>query len=445
MQSLVSLNAYTQIHTTEIERGIVVAVVRKGTDRELIDEYLDEIEQLCITAGAKIVLRVVQERVRLDPARFIGKGKTAELVQLIKEYDAHFVVFDDNLSPAQERNLQQALGVKVLDRTMLILDIFAKHARTIEAKTQVELAQLQYLYPRLTRLWTHLSRQYGGIGTKGPGETQIETDRRMIKERIAHLKRRLAEIEQQRALQRKERRDVFRFALIGYTNAGKSTLFNLITYANSVVENKLFATLDTTVRRFSLPSGIEALLSDTVGFIRRLPAHLVASFRSTLSEAVESDVLIHVADATHPALDRHIQTVAETLAALGIDNKPSILVLNKIDTLTERHTQRHTLRSLRERYPTALFISAQTGYNVHSLLRHMELFLRDRSVRIRAHIPYNAMKELSYIYANTIIEERHESSEGITIVCLVPHILQHSVTATLKPFIASVELTGTTP
>lgn len=252
MQSLVTLNAPIQTHTTDLEQGIAVAVVRKGTDRELIDEYLDEIEQLCLTAGAKIVLRIVQERERLDPATFIGKGKTAELAQLVKEYQAQFVVFDDNLSPVQGRNLQQALGVKVLDRTMLILDIFAQHARTIEAKTQVELAQLQYLYPRLTRLWTHLSRQYGGIGTKGPGETQIETDRRMIKERIAHLKRRLAEIEQQRALQRKERQEVFRFALIGYTNAGKSTLFNLITNANTVVENKLFATLDTTVRRFSL-------------------------------------------------------------------------------------------------------------------------------------------------------------------------------------------------
>lgn len=439
MQSLVTLNAPIQTHTTDLEQGIAVAVVRKGTDRELIDEYLDEIEQLCLTAGAKIVLRIVQERERLDPATFIGKGKTAELAQLVKEYQAQFVVFDDNLSPVQGRNLQQALGVKVLDRTMLILDIFAQHARTIEAKTQVELAQLQYLYPRLTRLWTHLSRQYGGIGTKGPGETQIETDRRMIKERIAHLKRRLAEIEQQRALQRKERQEVFRFALIGYTNAGKSTLFNLITNANTVVENKLFATLDTTVRRFSLPSGMEALLSDTVGFIRKLPAHLVASFRSTLAEAVESDVLIHVADATDPALDHHIQTVDTTLATLGIEKKPSILVLNKID----RFTDRQALRTLRERYPAALLISAQTGYNVHSLLRRMEQFIRERSIRLRLHLPYHAMKELSYIYANAIVEERHESNAGITVVCLVPHFMQHSVASILKPFITSVEQSST--
>ncbi|MCX7936500.1 MAG: GTPase HflX [Chlorobi bacterium] len=429
MRTLLSLTGTEHSATTNHESGIAVAVLHKGTDRTTVDEYLDEIEQLCLTAGANIVLRVVQERERLDPATFIGKGKVAELQQLVSQYGVHFVIFDDSLSPVQVRNLQQALGVKILDRSMLILDIFAKHARTIEAKTQVELAQLQYLYPRLTRLWTHLSRQYGGIGTKGPGETQIETDRRLIKERIAHLQRRLKDIESHRALQRKERQDLFRFALVGYTNAGKSTLFNLITGAHVITENKLFATLDTTVRRFTLPSGIEALLSDTVGFIRKLPAHLVASFHSTLAEAAESDVLIHVADAAHPALDRHIETVEETLVKLSIEHKPQLLVLNKIDQVRDPELR----FSLRKRYPMGLFLSAQTGYNVHTLLRTMEQMFRQQCVRLRVHLPYSAMATLSYLYTNTIVEHRSDSDEGITLELIIPQHLSSTVTAAVEP------------
>jgi GTP-binding protein HflX len=435
MQSLLSLNQVDHYNQTPTERGIAIAVVRKGTDRSTIEEHLDELEQLCSTAGAEIVLRIVQERDRFDPATLIGKGKLAELQELVSAYAVQFVIFDEGLSPVQVRNLQSALGIKVLDRSMLILDIFAKHARSLEAKTQVELAQLQYLYPRLTRLWTHLSRQYGGIGTKGPGETQIETDRRLIKERIAHLKERLREIEFQRSVQRKERQEIFRFALVGYTNAGKSTLFNLLTNSNVDAEDKLFATLDTTVRRCRLPSGREVLLSDTVGFIRKLPAHLVASFQSTLAEAVESDVLLHVADATHPALDHQLQTVAETLAALGIEHKPQLLLLNKVDAITDQDAR----RTLRLRYPHALLISAETGYNIHTLLRRMEELVAASSIRLRAHLPYHAMKVLAYIYAHATVEQRIDTDDGITIEFLVPPAHVGVLRSMLEPLSNSVE------
>ncbi|MCX7930781.1 MAG: GTPase HflX [Chlorobi bacterium] len=435
MRTLLPLSDAERHEYSDRERGIAVAISRKGSDRHVVDEYLDEIEQLCHTAGADIVLRIVQERERLDPATFVGKGKVIELQTLVAEYGAQFVIFDENLSPVQVRNLQQALGIKILDRSMLILDIFAKHARTIEAKTQVELAQLQYLYPRLTRLWTHLSRQYGGIGTKGPGETQIETDRRLIKERIAHLQRRLRDIEQQRRLQRQERASTFRFALVGYTNAGKSSLFNLITDANVRAEDQLFATLDTTVRRFTLPSGIEALLSDTVGFIRKLPANLVASFHSTLAEAVESDMLVHVADASHPALDHHIQTVEKTLATLGIEWKPRLLVLNKIDRIADRDQ----LTALREQYPSALLLSAMTGYNVHSLLRRMDQFILDDSTRLAALLPYSAMRELSFLYTNAIVESRQDTPDGIAIIVRIPRAHEPAIRATLRHLLQPVE------
>lgn len=438
MQTLLSLNQQSSngLQPTS-ERGIAVAVVRKGTERPLIEEYLEEIEQLCATVGAEIALRIVQERDRLDPATYIGKGKVEQLRSLVGEYAASFVIFDEGLSPVQMRNLQQMLGVKILDRTMLILDIFAQHARTLEAKTQVELAQLQYLYPRLTRLWTHLERQYGGIGTRGPGETQIETDRRLIKQRIAHLKRRLEEIELQRTVQRNERDHLVRFALVGYTNAGKSTLFNLLTNANVLAEDKLFATLDTTVRRCRLPSGYDVLLSDTVGFIRKLPAHLVASFHSTLAEAADSDVLIHIADCSHPALDRHIEAVIETLAQLGMESKPQLLVLNKVDNLSGCTTT--SVDSLRERYPHAVLISAASGYNIQRLLRRMEQFVVERSTRTRVFLPFRAMNQLPYIYSNALVEQRQETERGIILDLLIPEPRSARLVAVLEQFGGNVE------
>jgi|DewCreStandDraft_5_1066085.scaffolds.fasta_scaffold00005_404 GTP-binding protein HflX len=441
MQTLLSLNQQSSngLQPTS-ERGIAIAVVRKGTERALIEEYLEEIEQLCATVGAEIALRIVQERERLDPATYIGKGKVEQLRSLVGEYAASFVIFDEGLSPVQMRNLQQMLGVKILDRTMLILDIFAQHARTLEAKTQVELAQLQYLYPRLTRLWTHLERQYGGIGTRGPGETQIETDRRLIKQRIAHLKRRLEEIELQRTVQRKERDHLMRFALVGYTNAGKSTLFNLLTNANVLAEDKLFATLDTTVRRCRLPSGHDVLLSDTVGFIRKLPAHLVASFHSTLAEAADSDVLIHVADCSHPALDRQIESVMETLTQLSMESKPQLLVLNKVDQLSGHSTT--TVESLRERYPHALLVSAASGYNIQRLLRRMEQVVLERSIRTRLFLPFAAMNQLPYIYSNAVVEQRQETENGIILDLLIPEPRSGMLAAVLEQYGSNVQLSA---
>ncbi|HOK14733.1 MAG TPA: GTPase HflX, partial [Candidatus Kapabacteria bacterium] len=295
------------------ERAIACSVKVKGSNREEAMEDLDELVFLAETAGAEIIHKIYQELPKINSATVLGKGKLEEVKQIVKEDNITLIIFDDNLSPAQVNNLEKELNIKVTDRSSIILDIFATRARTNEAKTQVELAQLQYILPRLTRMWTHLSKQYGGIGTRGPGETQIETDRRIIRLRIQNLKEKLKEIELQKKEQRKKRSEMPKFALVGYTNVGKSTLINTITNAGVYVEDKLFATLDTTVRQFSLPSGQKALISDTVGFIKKLPHNLVASFKSTLMEAMEADVLLHVIDVSHKLFREQIETVNKTL------------------------------------------------------------------------------------------------------------------------------------
>jgi GTP-binding protein HflX len=312
------------------ERAVLVGIVTPGQTEMQTREYLEELQFLVETAGGETVKTFTQRMQRPDRATFVGTGKLEDIKAYVKAEEIDIVVFDDELSPSQLRNVENELQVKILDRSNLILDIFAKRAQTSQAKTQVELAQLQYMLPRLTRMWTHLERQKGGIGMRGPGETQIETDRRIILQKISLLKERLKEIDKQNETQRKNRHQLVRVALVGYTNVGKSTIMNMISKSEVFAENKLFATLDTTVRKVVIEN-LPFLLSDTVGFIRKLPHHLVECFKSTLDEVREADILIHVVDISHPNFEDHMDTVNETLKDLGAIDKEIITVFNKID------------------------------------------------------------------------------------------------------------------
>jgi GTPase len=347
------------------ERAVLVG--HSATERIALERSMAELALLADTAAAKVVGEIMQRRGPVHPATFIGKGKVQEVKDLAAEHDADVVIFDDDLSPAQIRNLEKALDRKVIDRSELILDIFARRARTRESRLQVELAQLEYTFPRLTGMWKHLERQAGGIGTRGPGETQLETDRRLVRERIAKLKRDLAAVERERETQRRKRRREFRAALVGYTNAGKSTLFNALTRADVFVENRLFATLDATTRQMVSPERKVALLTDTVGFIRKLPHHLVASFHSTLVEAIEADLLLHVIDASDPDWRRQIEAVDEVLEDLLETPRPTTLVFNKCD-LVEDDTM---LAGLRAEFPGCHIVSAKTGEGLDALRAHV--------------------------------------------------------------------------
>ena len=315
------------------EKAVLVGLITANIDRKKAEEYLDELAFLVQTAGGVVESRFLQALPMANSKTFVGSGKLEEIRQYVKAVGIDMVVFDDELGPSQIRNLEKTLECKILDRTNLILDIFAKRARTAHAKVQVELAQYQYLLPRLTRMWTHLERQRGGIGLRGPGETEIETDRRIIRDKIALLKKKLVQIDKQKATQRKNRGKLVRVALVGYTNVGKSTLMNLISKSEIFAENKLFATLDTTVRKVVIEN-LPFLLSDTVGFIRKLPHGLVESFKSTLDEVRESDLLVHVVDISHPEFEDQIKTVNETLAEIGAADKPVIMAFNKVDAYT---------------------------------------------------------------------------------------------------------------
>ena len=342
------------------EKAILVALNTKDIKRELVEEHLIELEELAFTAGAETIIKITQDKYSIDPAYYIGKGKADELATLAEANDINLVIFDDDLSPVQLRNLENLVKRKIIDRSGLILDIFASRAKTKEAKTQVELAQLQYMLPRLTRAWTHLSKQYGGIGTKGPGETQIETDRRIIRTRISHLKEKLGKIELQRETQGKRRKDFIRISLVGYTNAGKSTLFNLITKSGVLAENKLFATLDSTTRSLDIGINQKLLLSDTVGFIRKLPPNLIASFKSTLKEVRDADIILHVIDISHPYFEDHINIVDQTLRDLGADKKSELKVFNKIDLVNDKNR----ISYVRNKFRDTVIISAERGINI---------------------------------------------------------------------------------
>jgi GTP-binding protein HflX len=367
------------------ETAVLIGLSSKGQDLQQVSEYLDELSFLVETAGGIPVKRFIQQLEKPDPRTFVGSGKLAEIQNYINENKINIAVFDDELTPSQIRNIERELKCKILDRTHLILDIFAKRARTAHAKTQVELAQYQYLLPRLTRMWTHLTRQRGGMGMRGPGEKEIETDRRIIRDKISLLKEKLAEIDKQKVIQRKHRQSMVRVALVGYTNVGKSTIMNVLSKSDVFAENKLFATLDTTVRKVVIDN-LPFLLSDTVGFIRKLPHDLVESFKSTLDEVREADILIHVVDISHPAFEEQINIVRQTLAEINAIDKPLITLFNKIDAytyvkkdeddLTPLTKQNISLQELQRTWMAqnntpCMFISAKNKTNIDNLKKYI--------------------------------------------------------------------------
>lgn len=365
-----------EINRKKVERAMLVALQTRNVNRELTEEHLSELEELADTAGADSIFKIIQSKNSIDSAFYIGKGKAEELAQLIELNDINLAIFDDDLTPVQVRNLEKLFNRKIIDRSGLILDIFALRAKTKEAKTQVELAQLEYMLPRLTRAWTHLSKQYGGIGTKGPGETQIETDRRMIRTRISHLKEKLKSIESQRETQSKGRKDFVRISIAGYTNAGKSTLFNLLTKSDVFAEDKLFATLDSTTRTVNFDTKEKILISDTVGFIRKLPAHLVASFKSTLNEVRDSDIILHLIDLSHPYYEDHLKVVDETLKEFDSEHKKEIKVFNKVDSVDDKSI----IEYVRNKFPDGVVISAKKGINISALIKSIENVIKDSFV-----------------------------------------------------------------
>ncbi|MGK9368305.1 GTPase HflX [Melioribacter sp. Ez-97] len=393
------------LKNTPRERAILIALPIGGFTKEQVEEHLDELELLASTAGAETVFKILQDRIKPDPAYFIGKGKAEEIAQLIELNDIQIVIFDNDLNPTQVRNLEKLFNRKILDRSGLILDIFALHAKTREAKTQVELAQLEYMLPRLTRAWTHLSKQYGGIGTKGPGETQIETDRRLIRTRISKLKENLRKIESQQIVKSSARKKLINATLVGYTNAGKSTLLNLLTNASVLAEDKLFATLDSTTRIFNLDKNKQILLSDTVGFIRKLPAHLVASFKSTLNVVSDADVILHVIDASHDFFEDHIKTVDDTLRQLDCDKKLQIKIFNKIDALKERDV----INYISANYPDSYLISARRGIGIQKLKSALLDIYEQNFVEGELRISHTQPKKISKIYEFAeVLDTRYE-------------------------------------
>lgn len=383
------------------EKTVLIGVITQFQDETQSEEYLDELEFLTLTAGGVAVKRFTQKLEKPHPKTFIGAGKLEEVSAYIEAHNIGTAIFDDELSPAQIRNIEKVLDCKILDRTNLILDIFAQRAQTSSAKTQVELAQCQYLLPRLTRLWTHLDKQKGGIGMRGPGETEIETDRRIIRDKITLLKKKLSTIDRQMAVQRKNRGKMVRVALVGYTNVGKSTLMNVISKSDVFAEDKLFATLDTTVRKVVVKN-IPFLMTDTVGFIRKLPTQLVESFKSTLDEVREADLLLHVVDISHPNFEDHIASVNTVLDEIKSANKPTIMVFNKIDAyshetideddlITEKTKAHYTLEDWKKTWmndleTTSVFLSAINKENIEEFKE--KVYEEVKKIHI-ARFPYN--------------------------------------------------------
>ncbi len=388
------------ISEAQTEKAVLVGLITPEQNEQKVQEYLDELAFLADTAGVDTVKRITQKMDRPHTATFVGKGKLQEIKEYVIENEIGLVIFDDELSPKQLRNIERELQVKILDRTNLILDIFAKRAQTAHAKTQVELAQYKYMLPRLTRLWTHLERQRGGVGMRGPGETQLETDRRIILDKISRLKRELQEIDRQKNVQRQNRGKMVRVALVGYTNVGKSTIMNLLSKSEVFAENKLFATLDTTVRKVIIEN-LPFLLSDTVGFIRKLPTELVESFKSTLDEVREADMLVHVVDISHPGFEEQIEVVNRTLNDIDKSEKPMILVFNKIDAftfvpkeeddLTPMKRENIDLEELKRTWmnkmqDNCIFISAKKQININELKEL--LYERVKQIHVER-FPYN--------------------------------------------------------
>lgn len=375
-----------------VERAYLVGVSLPRSSVAKEREHLEELAALATTAGAVVAGSTIQVRTRIHGATFIGLGKILRIKEDCERLGVNLIIFDSDLSPAQSRNLEEKLNINVIDRTELILDIFARHAKSQQAKMQVELAQLIYLLPRLRRLWDHLSRQQGGIGTRGPGETQLEIDRRRVRERITHLKRELKRFEQRRAVLRKSRGELPVVAIVGYTNTGKSTLMNALTSADTVAENQLFATLDTLTRRLETKDRAPVLVVDTVGFIRKLPHHLVESFKATLADIAEADLWLHVVDASHPAFAEQMEVADETLRSIGTAEVKTLYVFNKIDAVDAE-----ILKGLRKRYPEGLFVSAERGDGLDDLEGRIHEMLLGRLLRVQVRIPVSEGRRIAEV------------------------------------------------
>jgi GTP-binding protein HflX len=416
------------------ERAVLVGVeLKRSWPLMDVDESLEELGRLAETAGVVVVGSVTQRVDRFDPATYMGSGKVEEVQLMVEELEADLVIFDDELSPRHQRELEKIFGedVRLLDRTALILDIFAQHARTREGQLQVELAQLEYRLPRLTRMWSHLARQAGGraggsaggVGLRGPGETQLESDRRMISQRISQLKAELERVRAHRSRHRgrRQRNEIPVVAIVGYTNAGKSTLLNRLSGANVLAADQLFATLDPTTRRVTLPGGYEVLFTDTVGFIQKLPTMLVAAFRATLEEIAEADTLVHIVDATHPQAAAQMESVQDTLAELQVDMLPTVVALNKVDRLSDPET----VKELTSDEQISVPISALTGYGMEPLLEAVEETLIKTWVRIEVVIPYQEGALVSLFHEEGAIDQETHTAAGVHIIGRIPVRLAH--------------------
>jgi GTPase len=410
----------------EKERVVLVGLYGSELARKQADEHINELEMLADTAGGITIHKILQNRDKPDTRTYVGKGKLSELSGIVKSMNADAVIFDDDLSPTQIRNIERTADTKIIDRSGLILDIFASRAQSAASKTQVELAQLQYLLPRLTRYWTHLSRQKGGIGTKGPGETQIETDRRLIGKRISTLKEKLEKLDQQRTTQRKRREDTTRIALVGYTNVGKSSLMNALTSTNVLAENRLFATLDSTVRKHRFGNH-PVLISDTVGFIRKLPHHLIESFKSTLDEIREADILIHVIDASSPFSKDYIAIVNDTLKGIDADCKPVLMAFNKVDMVDAE-----ILADLKRTHENAVYISATRGIGFEKLEDRLKEMIGERYVETSLRIHPKNYHCVSFIHEFAEIREKKYHDEWLEITFVMNRIQYERLKNLLK-------------
>jgi GTP-binding protein HflX len=415
------------------ERALLIGLEKQGVSKWDLQDSLDELRELASSAGAKVVDTVTQKLPKPTAPYYIGRGKAESIKDSCRDQQVTSVIFNDELSPAQGRNLENLFARKVLDRTQLILDIFAQRARSREGRLQIELAQLQYLLPRLTRMWHHLSRQTGGIGTRGPGETQLEVDRRRVQERIARLERELEAVRKTRAIQRegRKRHQWPVAAVVGYTNAGKSTLLNLLTGADLVAEDKLFATLDPTTRSFVLPNKQRVLLTDTVGFLRKLPHTLIESFKATLEEVHEADLLIHIADLAHPRVDEQMKAVDGVIKELDAYGKQTLLVFNKIDNLPPPSpgygvaSNREVVDSYLKRFPGSVAISARTGEGVSSLVQALEHALASWRLRSRFRIPANESALIAEIHrVGHVLELRYEGNDALIVAHVPPDLAQ---------------------
>lgn len=412
------------------ERALLVGLEKEGISKWDLADSMEELRELANSAGAQVVNSVTQRLEKPTAPYYIGKGKAELIKKSFQEQQVTSIIFDNELSPAQGRNLENLFSRKVLDRTQLILDIFAQRARSREGRLQIELAQLQYLLPRLTRMWTHLSRQTGGIGTRGPGETQLEVDRRRVQERIARLERELEGVRKVRGVQREGRRrhQWPVAAVVGYTNAGKSTLLNLLTGADVLAVDQLFATLDPTTRSFTLPNKQRLLLTDTVGFLRKLPHMLIESFKATLEEVSEADLLIHVADLSHPRVDEHMEAVNEVTKELGAYGKQTLLVFNKLDALQNREM----VAAYQNRFPGSVAISARTGEGVTELVRALQTAISSWRLNLRFRVPVLEAGLIAEIHRiGHVLELRYENEIAVIVANVPPQLEQK-----LAPFAA---------